>query len=128
MNKMIIIGNLTRDPEYGTTRDGVNYTRFTVAVKKSYHRENEPDADFVRVTAWNKLADSCRQYLSKGKKVYVCGPATASGYTGQDGRNYVNLEVRANEVEFLTPRGYGPQPENGPAEFTPVDEPVPDFG
>ena len=131
MNLQIIIGNLTRDPEKGTTPSGVNYCRFTVAVRKRHPRQGEPDADFIRVTAWRGLGDSCAQYLNKGKKVAVVGAPELSLYTGQDGKARGQIELTADEVEFLSPRTAqagdaqeppAPAPE---ANYTPVDEEPP---
>ncbi len=123
MNKQIIIGNLVRDPERGTTPSGVNYARFTVAVRKRYNRDGEPDSDFFRVTAWRGLGDSCAQYLNKGKKVAVIGPSGISVYTGTDGKPRGQIEIQADEVEFLSPRGQ----QSGSAQdssFEPVDNEV----
>ena len=106
MNKQIIIGNLTRDPEKRTTRDGVGYTTFTVAVnRKSKRTDGTQEVDYFRVTAWRGLGETCAQYLAKGRKVLVIGPSSISVYTGQDGQARGNLEITADEVEFLTPRG-----------------------
>lgn len=126
MNKQIIIGNLVRDPERGTTPSGVNYARFTVAVRKRYHRDGESDSDFFRVTAWRGLGDSCAQYLSKGKKVSVVGPSSISVYMGNDGQPRGQIEIQADEVEFLTPKGQQNAQNVG---FTPAeDESLPEFG
>lgn len=132
MNLQIIIGNLTRDPEKGTTPSGVNYCRFTVAVRKRHPRQGEPDADFIRVTAWRGLGDSCAQYLNKGKKVAVVGAPELSLYTGQDGKPRGQIEVSAVDVEFLSPRAQDAAPAADPApvpapaaNYTPVDEEIP---
>lgn len=66
-------------------------------------RSDHPEADYFRVTAWERLADNCAQYLGKGKKVCVIGSVSARVYTGNDGENRVSLEVTAQEVEFLSP-------------------------
>lgn len=117
MNKQIIIGNLVRDPKRGTTPTGVNYARFTVAVGKRHHKDGEPDSDFYRVTAWRGLGDSCVQYLAKGRKVAVIGPTSFSAYMGSDGQPRGQIEIQADEVEFLSPRGQGGAQDAGyPAE------------
>ena len=102
MNRCFIIGNLTRDPETRVTQSGSSVCSFTVAVNR---RGKSDEADFFRVSAWNKLAETCQQYLSKGRKVAVTGPVSVSTYTGQDGKAYANLEVMAQDVEFLSPKG-----------------------
>ena len=119
MNKQFITGNLVRDPEKGTTPSGVNYARFTVAVRKRFHKEGEPDSDFFRVTAWRGLGDSCMKYLAKGRKVGVIGPSTFSVYMGNDGQPRGQIEIQADEVEFLSPKGQsGSAPDDS---YTQVD-------
>ena len=105
MNKGIMIGNLTRDPESGTTQNGVSYTHFTIAVKKRFHGDGEPDSDFMRVTAWRALAENCAKYLSKGKKVAVTGTVGVSCYMGNDNEPHAQIEITAEDVEFLSPAG-----------------------
>jgi single-strand DNA-binding protein len=88
-----------------------------VAVNKRKTQNNQdPGADFFRVSAWRELGENCAKWLIKGKKVCVVGPVSVSVYTGNDGKSYANLEVQANEVEFLSPAG---QTENTPAPATP---------
>ena len=124
MNKLILIGNLTRDPELRTTPQGLSVCDFTIAVNRRGGQQNE--ADFFRVTAWRQLGENCAKYLAKGRKVFVSGPVSARTYQAQDGSTRVSLEVTADDVEFLTPRQ-----EQAPAQtaqnsgFTPVDEPLP---
>lgn len=105
MNKLTIIGNLTRDPELRTTQSGINVCTFTVAVNRRSRNDSEEQADFFRVSAWRELANVCAKWLIKGKKVCVVGPVSISMYTGQDGKTYANLEVMAQDVEFLSPAG-----------------------
>ena len=99
MNKLMIIGNLTRDPETRTTQAGKTVCTFTVAVTK---RNNREEADFFRVSAWGKLGETCQQYLAKGRKAAVTGSVSVSSYTAQNGENRASLEVFADEVEFLS--------------------------
>lgn len=101
MNKLTIIGNLTRDPETRVTQSGSSVCSFTVAVNR---RGQDDKTDYFRVSAWNKTGETCQKYLSKGRKVAVTGPVSVSAYTGQDGKTYANLEVMAQDVEFLTPK------------------------
>lgn len=101
MNKLTIIGNLTRDPETRVTQSGSTVCSFTVAVNR---RGQDDKTDFFRVSAWNKTGETCQKYLAKGRKVAVTGPVSVSTYTGQDGKTYANLEVMAQDVEFLTPK------------------------
>lgn len=119
MNKLTIIGNLTRDPELRTTPAGVSVCDFTVAVNrrsKSANVGGQPEADFFRVTAWRQLGENCQRYLAKGRKVCVMGPVSARTYQANDGTTRVSLEVTADDVEFLSSRnddqagGYAPAP------------------
>ena len=109
MNKLTIIGNLTRDPELRTTQAGVNVCDFTVAVNRRVRRDaqqgTQPEADFFRVSAWRQLGDNCAKFLAKGRKVCVVGPVSARTYQANDGTTRVSLEVMAEDVEFLSPRG-----------------------
>ncbi len=108
MNKLTIIGNLTRDPELRTTTSGVNVCDFTVAVNRRSRRDQQsgqPEADFFRVTAWRERGELCAKYLSKGRKVCVIGPVSVRTYQGSDGATRASLEVTADEVEFLSARG-----------------------
>ena len=107
MNKVFLIGNLTRDPELRTTQTGVSVCSFTIAVNRrrpSNAEAGQPEADFFRVTAWRQLGEICAKYLAKGRKVSVVGSVSASAYTGSDGQARASLEVQADDVEFLTPK------------------------
>lgn len=122
MNKVFLIGNLTRDPEMRTTQSGVSVCSFTIAVNRRRANNAEagqPEADFFRISAWRQLGDICSRYLAKGRKVAVVGTVSASAYVGNDGQARASLEVTADDVEFLTPRG-----ESGEAPaYTPAPAP-----
>ena len=106
MNKLTIIGNLTRDPELRTTTSGVNVCSFTVAVNRRRRsaQEQQPEADFFRVTAWRELGNICAKYLAKGRKVCVIGSVTVHTYQNQSGETGAQMEVNADDVEFLSSR------------------------
>lgn len=109
MNKIILIGNLTRDPELRTTPNGYNVCDFTIAVNKRRYSQQQQggqqnDADFFRIHAWRQLGENCQKYLAKGRKVFVTGPLEARTYQANDGTTRVSLEVTAEDVEFLTSR------------------------
>ncbi|MBQ8081700.1 MAG: single-stranded DNA-binding protein [Clostridia bacterium] len=110
MNKLFIVGNLTRDPELRTTSSGISVCSFTVAVNRrrsSNAAPNQPEADFFRVTAWRQLGENCQRYLAKGRKVSVVGSVSVQTYQANDGTTRASLEVTADDVEFLTPKGEG---------------------
>lgn len=105
MNRLTIIGNLTRDPENRTTQSGKEVCSFTVAVNRRQRRaDGSNEADFFRVSAWGELGKSCQQYLVKGRKVAVIGPVSVNTYQGQDGATRASLDVIAQDVEFLSSR------------------------
>ncbi len=115
MNKVFIIGNLTRDPELRTTSSGVSVCSFTVAVNRRGRTQGaeagqQQEADFYRVSAWRQLGENCNRFLAKGRKVAVVGNLTLSNYTGNDGQARTSLEVQADDVEFLSPRNEGDAP------------------
>ena len=110
MNKIILIGNLTADPQLRTTQAGDAVCSFTIAVNRRKNAQaGQPEADFFRVNVWRQQGENCARYLSKGKKVYVSGPVQCRTYTGQDGQTRASMEVTANEVEFLSPASQGQQ-------------------
>ena len=111
MNKLTIIGNLTKDPELRATATGLKVCTFTVAVNR--RKANESETDYFRVTAWRERGEICAKFLQKGKKVCVIGPVSVSTYTGQNGETRANLEVTADEVEFLSPRNENAAPPSG---------------
>lgn len=131
MDRLMIIGNLTRDPELRTTQSGVNVCSFTVAVNKPLTKAQrdagqQAQAKFFRVSAWRELGENCQKYLAKGRKVFVAGSVDVSTYTGNDGAVHANLEVTAAEVEFLTPRGeQGAAPAPGQGNTQPAAAPAP---
>ena len=125
MNKLTIIGNLTRDPELRTTTSGVNVCTFTVAVNRKRKIEGQPEADFFRVTAWRELGDICAKYLAKGRKVCVVGAVSLHTYDS-NGKTSASLEVLAEDVEFLTPKGEQSEKvdqQTGYQKVTPRDNP-----
>lgn len=132
MNKLFLIGNLTRDPELRKTPDGSSVCNFTVAVNRR-SRSDHPEADYFRVTCWEGTADNCAKYLAKGRKVNVIGRVHLDSYTDRDGALRYNLKVDAQEVEFLTPKGDASSGADAPATdangYVQVDdEELPEFG
>lgn len=118
MNKIILIGNLTADPQLRTTQAGDAVCSFTIAVnRRKSAKAGQPEADFFRVNAWRQLGENCARYLAKGRKVYVSGPVQCRLYTTQNGETRANMEVTADDVEFLPPAGNAQQnaPQTAPA-------------
>jgi len=115
--RVIIIGNLGRDPEMRYTADGTPVTSFTVATSRRWNDQSgQPQEKTVwfRVSAWRRLAETCNQYLSKGRQVLVEGELSEpKPFQGRDGQWRASLEVTAREIRFLG--GRGEQGAPGPA-------------
>ena len=139
MNKVILIGNLTSDPEAFTTQSGVSRSTFTVAVQRRFaNAQGVREADFIPVVAWRQSADFVNRYLTKGSKVAVEGSMQVRSYDAQDGSKRYVTEVIADSVESVgsrgdsqgqaRPRDNGPTPPPaapaGPAmnDFTEVED------
>lgn len=115
MNKLVIVGNLVRDPETRVTQSGKNVCTFTVAVnRRRSTANNQQDADYFRVSAWEKLGDLCQQYLNKGRKVAVTGSVSVTAYKNSTGEAQASMNVYAEEVEFLTPKQEKQTEQNAP--------------
>lgn len=105
MNKVILVGNLTRDPELSETPSGVAVCRFAIAVTRDYaNSDGNRETDFFNITVWRGRAENCGKYLKKGNKVAVVGSLQNRSYEDKDGIKRNVTDVIANEVEFLTPR------------------------
>mgnify|MGYP003291713869 CR=1 FL=1 len=103
MNKVVLIGNLTRDPELQTTTSGVSVCRFSLAVTRRFaNNEGERDADFINIVVWRNQAENCHKYLKKGSKCAVVGRIQTSSYDAQDGSKRYTTDVVADEVEFIS--------------------------
>lgn len=105
MNKVILVGNLTRDPELSETPSGVAVCRFSIAVSRDYaNSDGTRETDFFNITVWRGRAENCGKYLKKGNKVAVVGSLQNRSYEDKDGIKRNVTDVVANEVEFLTPK------------------------
>lgn len=105
MNKVILIGNLTRDPELRTIPSGVSVCRFGLAVSRNYTSpDGERQTDFFNVTAWRALGERVAQYLKKGSKAAVVGSVELREYEDNQGNKRTAVDIIAQDVEFLTPK------------------------
>jgi len=107
MNKIILIGNLGKDPDGTYTANGTAVTKFTLAVSrraKTTEGEAKVETDWFSIITWNKLAEVCNQYLRKGQKVYIEGRLSMRTYTDKLGVERMVVEVIANEMEMLSPK------------------------
>jgi len=116
MNKVFLIGNLTRDPELSETAGGVPVCHFSIAVNRNYSsQDGERQTDFFNCTAWRAMAESIARYTKKGKKVAVVGSIQLRNYEDNQGVKRTAVDIIAQDVEFLSPR------ENGDS-FDEMDE------
>lgn len=123
MNKVMLIGNLTRDPEAGTTANGVSYSRFSIAVSRRFSKE---ETDYFNIQCWKALADTCNRLLSKGKKVAIAGSIQIRNYESANGEKRTAVDIIADEVEFLSPKGdqkeySAPSKNDDITKLTPVE-------
>lgn len=137
MNKCVLIGNLTRDPELKTTTSGLSVCNFTIAVAKPFSGKNtsKNEADFIPVVVWRKPAENAAKYLRKGSQVAVAGSIQTRSYEAKDGSRRYITEVVANEVQYLSKAeqsqpGRGematnPEFNSGPTDMQEINEELP---
>ena len=114
MNKAILIGNLTRDPELRTLPNGASVCTFTIAVNRKFvNQQGVREADFLNIVAWRQLGETCARYLTKGRKVGVVGSIQTRSYDAQDGSKRYVTEIVADDIEFLSSQQDGGQPRTG---------------
>jgi len=102
MNKAVIVGRLTKDPELKFAQGtGTAVTTFTVAVNRRYKREGQPEADFIPVVVFGKIAEACANYTAKGKLISVSGSIQTRNYDAKDGTKRYVTEIIADEVDFI---------------------------
>jgi len=108
MNKIIIIGNLTRDPQLRSINNGASVCSFSVAVNRRFaDNEGNRGVDYFNVSAWRALGENCNKFLKKGSKVAVSGEVQVRQYDDKDGVKRTSVDINADEVEFLTPKMSG---------------------
>lgn len=124
MNKVVLIGRLTKDPELRfTPGTGTAVASFTLAVDRRYKKEGQQEADFIPIVVWGKQAESTANYVTKGKLVGVSGRIQTRSYDAKDGNKRYVTEVVADEVQFLEWSGQQGNPPN-PSDnlVTPIDD------
>ena len=129
MNKVYLIGNLTRDPEVSETGSGLTLCRFSIAVNRNYSSsDGERQTDFFNITVWRALAENCGKYLKKGSKVAVVGSLQNRSYEDKDGIKRNVTDIVANEVEFLSSKNSGEGDEDpAPRRSMPSKKPELEF-
>lgn len=104
LNKIMLIGNLGKDPELNVTPDGTPVTKFSLAVNRRYKAatgEQKEETEWFNIVTWRQLAEICERYLHKGSKVYIEGRLTQRKYTDREGVQRTTVEVIANDMKML---------------------------
>lgn len=131
MNKIILIGNLTRDPELATTSTGAQVCKFAIAVARKYKNQaGETETDFFNCVAWRNLAENLAKFTKKGSKVSIVGSVQNRSYEAQDGTKRYVTEIMVDEAEFISsPKAAEDgsqqaqaQPRSQQAVLTPIDD------
>lgn len=144
MNKVIMIGRLTRDPEVRYSQSGQAVCKYSLAVNRSYKREGEPDADFVNCIAFGKNGEFAGKYLRKATQIAIVGELRTGSYTNKEGQKVYTTDIIVNEHYFCGPKqesGYAPANQQGygtaqptygggyaPANQTPAQQPYQPYG
>ena len=111
INRVVLVGRLTKDPELRYTPSGIASTRFTVAVNRTFsNQQGEREADFISCVAWRKQAENLANFMRKGSLIGVEGRIQTGSYEGQDGKRVYTTDVVADSVQFLEPRSGGGAP------------------
>lgn len=114
INRVVLVGRLTRDPEMRYTQSGIAVTRFTLACDRPFGgQDGKKETDFIDCTVWRKQAENVAQYLKKGNMAGVDGRLQISSYEAQDGTRRQRAEVVADSVRFLEPKGQGQSSSSG---------------
>ncbi len=129
LNRIVLIGRLTRDPELRFTASGTAVANFTLAVDRQRpNKQGEREADFIRIVVWDKMGETCANYLGKGRLVAVDGRLQVRTYQAQDGQNRTSAEVVAENVRFLDRAKEGTGAGPGPSGDMGGGPPQGDFG
>lgn len=131
MNKIMLIGNLGRNPEMSYTAGGTAVTKFTLAVNRrvksqSPTGERQTETDWFNIVAWDRLAETCNAYLKQGSKVYIEGRLSVRKYNDREGVQRTAVEVIANDMEMLTPKSQQESAPSGGDNF--LNSPEDDLG
>ena len=128
MNKVFLIGRLSRDPELRHTTSGMAVCQINVAISRRTGQGRDPETDFINVVVWDKQAENVSKYLAKGRQVAVEGRIQTRSYDNNEGKKTYVTEVVANNVEFLGSVNDNPRQsttgEENPFDSMPIDEPA----
>lgn len=123
MNKAILMGRLTKDPDVKDTKSGTRMARYTLAVDRRFKREGDPDADFINCIVFNKGAEFAQNWLKKGTKIAVTGHIQTGSYENREGQKVYTTDVIVETHEFVEPKNKEPQaPMETPDDFVAVPD------
>ena len=122
MNKVVLMGRLTRDPELRLTKTNKSLAQFTLAVNRRRSKDGTTGADFIQVVAWEKLADFCGKYLRKGQQISLVGKNTSRTWEDAEGRKHYSMEVVANEMFFADAKNSDKSVTHGDTDFEEHEE------
>lgn len=104
INRVVLVGRLTKSPELRKTQTGTSVCKFTLAVNRRVTGQGQPDADFISCVAWNKTADLMLQYLSKGSLIGIEGRLQTGRFTNNNGETIYTCDVMVDSLQFLDPK------------------------
>lgn len=113
-NKVILIGNLTTDPELKQSTSGVSVCSFNIAVNRKYNKDGKNEVDFITIVAWRQQAEFVCKYFKKGQSILVCGQIQTRSYTDKQGNKRTVVEVVADEVSFVGNKENSTEAKNQP--------------
>lgn len=124
LNKVVIAGRMTKDPEVKTTQSGLSVCTFSVAVNKRVAKDAHPEADFFTVTAWRERAEFVGKYFRKGSAICVCGQLTVNKWQDQNGNKRQDVQIVADDCLFVESKGASDGAQDAPAQTAPTQTSV----
>jgi single-strand DNA-binding protein len=118
-NKVILIGNMTADPELKQSQSGVSVCSFTIAVNRKYNKDGNTDVDFITIVAWRQQAEFVSRYFKRGKPILVCGQIQTRSWTDKQGNKRYATEVVADEVSFVESKDSSTEAKNEAPAYMP---------
>lgn len=122
MNKVILMGRLTKDPEISFSAAGTKFAKFSIAVDRRFKQDNEPEADFFSCVSFGKLADFVGNYLHKGTKIVLTGRIQNNNYTNKEGQKVYDVRITVEEIEFAESKGDKTEKKDNDDGFLKVPE------
>ena len=122
MNKVILMGRLTKDPEISFSAAGTKFAKFSIAVDRRFKQDNEPEADFFNCVSFGKLADFVGNYLHKGTKIVLTGRIQNNNYTNKEGQKVYDVRITVEEIEFAESKGDKTEKKDNDDGFLKVPE------